>query len=108
MESLGGDSAWFDRFVAFHAAIVYYWILILSYAISPKYAYHFSELIEGHAVDTYGGMLHASFWVLHHWACTVFIHAHSAPSPGHLRSSDAVAHCTEQWALLWPHCGSIP
>ena len=55
MESLGGDSAWFDRFVAFHSAIVYFWMLIIFYAFSPKYAYLFSELVEGHAVDTYAG-----------------------------------------------------
>jgi hypothetical protein len=56
MESLGGDEAWFDRFVAQHSAIVYYWFLILFYALSPKYAYAFSELVEGHATDTYDGV----------------------------------------------------
>ena len=55
MESLGGDSAWLDRFVAFHSAIVYFWMLIVFYAFSPKYAYLFSELVEWHATDTYAG-----------------------------------------------------
>lgn len=108
MESLGGDSAWTDRFVAGaalvlarlnistyflqdpdtlklqpkacryrahavpwalheqllcptgscaagHASIAYFWILIFLYALSPKYAYLFSEMLEAHAVDTYYG-----------------------------------------------------
>lgn len=29
MESLGGDVLWSDRFLARHAAIIYYWVLIL-------------------------------------------------------------------------------
>ena len=53
MESLGGDQLWFDRFLAEHAAIVYYWVLIVMYMLSPKDAYAFSELVEWHATDTY-------------------------------------------------------
>lgn len=53
MESLGGDKSWFDRFVAQHSAIVYYWFLVLFYAVSPKQAYLFSDMVEGHAMDTY-------------------------------------------------------
>ncbi len=34
---------------------VYYWILLGLYVFSPQLAYNFSELIEAHAVDTYGG-----------------------------------------------------
>ena len=41
--------------VAGHASIAYFWILILLYALSPKYAYLFSEMLEAHAVDTYYG-----------------------------------------------------
>eukprot|EP00271_Cylindrocystis_brebissonii_P010560 TRINITY_DN26776_c0_g1_i1.p1 TRINITY_DN26776_c0_g1~~TRINITY_DN26776_c0_g1_i1.p1 ORF type:complete len:465 (+),score=81.49 TRINITY_DN26776_c0_g1_i1:142-1536(+) len=54
MESLGGDRLWIDRFFAQHAAIFYYWVLNVMFLISPKVAYNFSELIEMHAVDTYG------------------------------------------------------
>lgn len=54
MESLGGDRLWPDRFAAQHAAFFYYWILNVMFLISPKVAYNFSELIEMHAVDTYG------------------------------------------------------
>jgi ubiquinol oxidase len=54
MESLGGDRAWIDRFMAGHAAVIYYWVLVLMWLLSPTLAYNFSELIEAHAVDTYG------------------------------------------------------
>jgi hypothetical protein len=40
--------------MAQHAAIVYFIILVLLFVVSPKLAYNFSELIEAHAVDTYG------------------------------------------------------
>lgn len=53
MEALGGDQKWRVRFFAQHAAVVYYFILILVWATSPTLAYNFSELIEAHAVDTY-------------------------------------------------------
>lgn len=53
VEELGGDRQWSDRFFAFHAAIVYYWVLIALWMLSPAWAYNFSELIESHAVDTY-------------------------------------------------------
>lgn len=49
METLGGDMLWFDRFVAQHAALLYYWVLILMYLASPRLAYVFSELVELHA-----------------------------------------------------------
>jgi len=54
MEALGGDRLWFDRFLAYHSAIAYYWVLVGLYICSPKLAYNFSELLEAHAVDTYG------------------------------------------------------
>ena len=41
MESLGGNSLWSDRFMGYHAAIVYYWALILTYLGSPRVAYQF-------------------------------------------------------------------
>jgi hypothetical protein len=44
---------WRDRFLAFHCAIIYYWILVVSFLVSPKYSYKFSELLETHAVSTY-------------------------------------------------------
>ncbi|KAJ8906562.1 hypothetical protein NDN08_003055 [Rhodosorus marinus] len=53
MEALGGDALWSDRFLANHAAIVYYWILVITYFLSPSTSYKFSELVENHAADTY-------------------------------------------------------
>eukprot|EP00873_Tetraselmis_striata_P028119 jgi/Tetstr1/448383/TSEL_035663.t2 len=53
MESLGGDQSWGDRFLAQHAAVFYFWLLCAFFAVSPKLAYKFSVLVEGHAIDTY-------------------------------------------------------
>ncbi|KAI9077806.1 hypothetical protein K1719_040292 [Acacia pycnantha] len=36
MEELGGNSWWFDRFLAQHIAIVYYFMTVLMYVISPR------------------------------------------------------------------------
>jgi len=57
MESLGGDQKWWVRFMAQHSAIVYYFGLSLLWMISPSLSYKFSELLETHAVDTYGEFL---------------------------------------------------
>jgi ubiquinol oxidase len=53
MESLGGDSLWWNRFIARHGAVAYYVILIVLFLLSPRIAYLSSELLEMHAVDTY-------------------------------------------------------
>ena len=38
MESLGGDKMWQDRFLGYHCAILYYWLLIFTYLFSPRVA----------------------------------------------------------------------
>lgn len=53
MEALGGEARWIDRFLARHASMAYYAILLSFYFISPQLAYKASELLERHAVDTY-------------------------------------------------------
>ena len=53
MESLGGDTKWWNRFLARHGAMVYYLVLIILFMVSPRTAYLSSELLEMHAVDTY-------------------------------------------------------
>ncbi|CAJ1370420.1 unnamed protein product [Effrenium voratum] len=53
MESLGGDTAWFDRFAAQHAALLYYWLVTGLFMASPESAYNFSLLVEEHAYVTY-------------------------------------------------------
>lgn len=57
MEALGGNSMWSDRFLGYHVAIVYYWALNALFFFSPRAAYSFMELLEAHAVDTYGTFL---------------------------------------------------
>jgi ubiquinol oxidase len=57
MESLGGDQQWWVRFVAQHSAIVYFVVLCILWMVSPSLSYKFSELLETHAVNTYGQFL---------------------------------------------------
>jgi ubiquinol oxidase len=54
MESLGGDQRWWVRFLAQHSAIIYFLVLCHLWAFSPSLSYRFSELLETHAVNTYG------------------------------------------------------
>lgn len=56
-ESLGGNQYWIDRFVAGSGVIIYYWILVFVYVISPSSAYYFTQLIEEHAYHTYDTFL---------------------------------------------------
>lgn len=57
MEALGGNQYWIDRFVARTAAFVYYWILVFVYMVTPRSAYHFMQLVEGQAYQTYDKFL---------------------------------------------------
>lgn len=57
MESLGGDQQFWVRFTAQHSAIVYFFVLCTLWMISPSLSYKFSELLETHAVNTYGQFL---------------------------------------------------
>jgi ubiquinol oxidase len=53
MEELGGNTWWFDRFLAQHIAVFYYFMTAFMYTLSPRMAYHFSECVESHAFETY-------------------------------------------------------
>jgi len=53
-ESLGGDQPFYVRFMAQHSALVYYLVLCVLWMASPSLSYKFSEMLETHAVDTYG------------------------------------------------------
>ncbi len=53
MEALGGGNNPIDRLLARSVALLYYWIVCALYVISPRSAYHFMELVEGHAYETY-------------------------------------------------------
>ncbi|MBW4561116.1 MAG: plastoquinol terminal oxidase [Mojavia pulchra JT2-VF2] len=59
MESLGGAAFWGDRFLAKTAALIYYWVIVALYIISPRSAYHFMELVENHAYSSYEKFLTA-------------------------------------------------
>jgi ubiquinol oxidase len=54
MESLGGDQPYWVRFMAQHSALAYYIALCILWSMSPTLSYRFSEMLETHAVDTYG------------------------------------------------------
>ena len=60
MESLGGSDRWVDRFLARHVALLYYWIIVGLYIVSPRAAYYFMELVEEHAYHTYDTFLTAN------------------------------------------------
>ena len=53
MEKRGGDKFWIDRFVARHLVLVYYWIMVIYYFLSPTNAYDVNIKIEEHAFNTY-------------------------------------------------------
>jgi ubiquinol oxidase len=53
MEELGGDEKWFDRFVAQHIALSYFWLSLAFYFINPTFAYNFNQAVEEEAFETY-------------------------------------------------------
>ncbi|RVW18827.1 Ubiquinol oxidase 4, chloroplastic/chromoplastic [Vitis vinifera] len=60
LQELGGNAWWFDRFLAQHIAIFYYFMTVFMYVLSPRMAYsfithadHLSECVESHAYETY-------------------------------------------------------
>ena len=57
MESRGGADRWVDRFFAYHLVLIYYWTMVVYYFAAPVSAYHISELVEWHAMDTYAKYL---------------------------------------------------
>eukprot|EP00168_Porphyra_purpurea_P009624 TRINITY_DN2356_c0_g1_i4.p1 TRINITY_DN2356_c0_g1~~TRINITY_DN2356_c0_g1_i4.p1 ORF type:complete len:352 (+),score=88.53 TRINITY_DN2356_c0_g1_i4:347-1402(+) len=57
MEGLGGGSAWLDRFIAQHVALVYFWLGVVIFAASPAAAYDFNRRVEEHAFHTYDDFL---------------------------------------------------
>ncbi|KAI5672965.1 hypothetical protein M9H77_13329 [Catharanthus roseus] len=59
MEELGGNAWWFDRFLAQHIAVFYYFMTVFMYLLSPRMAYHFSECVESHAFETYDKFIKA-------------------------------------------------
>jgi ubiquinol oxidase len=79
MESLGGNTLWWNRFLARHGAIAYYVILLLLYIFNPRIAYLSSELLEMHAVDTYTEFYESNREILSSMPLTPAAHGY-APS----------------------------
>lgn len=57
MESLGGANFWADRLLARAVALIYYWVIVVLYLVSPRSAYRFMELVEEHAYSSYDKFL---------------------------------------------------
>ena len=57
MESRGGSTYFIDRFVAKHLVLIYYWVNVVYYWLSPRNAYHLSYEVEIHAAETYAKFL---------------------------------------------------
>lgn len=57
MESLGGNKHSIDSFIAQSTALVYYWVVVALYMLSPRTAYNFMEMVEEHAYHTYDTFL---------------------------------------------------
>jgi len=53
METRGGNEYWIDRFFAKHLVLLYYWIMVAYYFVSPINAYDINMKIEKHAYETY-------------------------------------------------------
>ena len=57
MEKRGGDKYWIDRFFARHLVLLYYWLMVVYYLLSPQNAYDVNIKIEEHAFNTYSKYL---------------------------------------------------
>jgi ubiquinol oxidase len=57
MEELGGNKFWLDRILAKTTGLIYYWIIVVLYMVNSQSAYHFMELVEGHAYHSYDTFL---------------------------------------------------
>ena len=51
MEAMGGADSFKDRFFAQHVAVVYFWVAVLIYMVSPEDGDNLSEQVEEHAAD---------------------------------------------------------
>mmetsp|Transcript_15680 Transcript_15680/g.32977 ORF Transcript_15680/g.32977 Transcript_15680/m.32977 type:complete len:318 (+) Transcript_15680:143-1096(+) len=57
MEELGGNDKFFDRFIAQHIAVGYYFVVIFLYLLNPVEAYNLNQEVEEHAYATYDQFL---------------------------------------------------
>jgi ubiquinol oxidase len=59
MEELGGNQRWFDRFLAQHMALGYFFLALSFYIFNPTFAYNFNQAVEEEAFETYNRFLTA-------------------------------------------------
>ncbi len=60
MEELDGDRMWFDRFLAQHLAVGYFFLALILYLFNPTFAYNFNQAVEEEAFETYNHFLAAN------------------------------------------------
>jgi len=65
MEQLGGNTRYFDRFLAQHIAFFYYWLVVFMFAYNPTHAYHLNQMVEEEAFQTYDKFLKEYYQDLH-------------------------------------------
>ena len=65
--------------LSLHSHTGYYWILNVVFFFSPRIAYQFMELLEAHAVDTYG-----TFVVQNRERLAELLAVHKSDSAAHL------------------------
>lgn len=56
-EELGGNKQWINRLIAYHAALLYYWAVVILYIVDAPAAYYMMAEIEKHAYETYDKFL---------------------------------------------------
>ena len=57
MEAMGGSERYADRVFAQHVALIYFWVAVGMFFVSPRMAYNLMEQIEEHAYATYDEFL---------------------------------------------------
>ena len=57
MESRSGNRYWFDRFLARHLVLFYYWGMVFYYLLSPSNVYDINIKIALHAYETHADHL---------------------------------------------------
>ena len=64
MEELGGNRSLVDRLLVQPVAVLYYWLLVVTFFFSPSHAYQFCRLVETHAAATYNAFCIANRQIL--------------------------------------------
>lgn len=57
MEELHGNHLWFDRFLAQHIAVSYFFLCLAFFVVNPTFAYNFNQAVEEEAYQTYNNFL---------------------------------------------------